>query len=61
MIQLKLTDAEAEVLRNILTYHLSELRMEIAGTDSKDFRDDLKEREEVITRLLAELEAKTES
>ncbi len=59
MVHLELTDKEAETLRNILSYHLSELRMEIAGTDSKDFRDELKEREEVINKILSELEAKS--
>ena len=56
MVRLELTEADAEVLRDILTYHLSELRMEIAGTESKDFREDLKKREEVLKKVLSVLE-----
>ena len=44
MIELDLTREEREVLLEILEADLSDLRMEIADTDSLDFRDMLKGR-----------------
>ena len=40
----ELPDERAEFLREILVHHLSELRMEIANTDHRDFREYLRER-----------------
>ena len=40
----ELSDEKAERLREILVHHLSELRMEIANTDHRDFREYLRER-----------------
>ncbi len=55
MVRLELDDKEARILAEILTYHLSELRMEIADTDSMNFREALKEKEALIQRILKEL------
>lgn len=48
MPRLELTREEAEALHAILKSCLSDLRMEIAGTDSADFREDLKWREMLL-------------
>jgi hypothetical protein len=52
---LELTEEETDVLRTILENDFGDLRMEIANTDSADFRDMLKEREAVIKRLILSL------
>ncbi len=61
MVRLELDDKEARVLAEILRYHLSELRMEIADTDSMNFREALKEKEALIRRLLENLPSPEES
>jgi hypothetical protein len=43
------------VLRQVLEQAVSDLGMEISATDSKDFRDDLKMRREVLHRVVAAL------
>jgi hypothetical protein len=58
MPELKLTDDEAKQLHNVLTEYLSDLRMEIADTDSFDFREDLKRTEALLKRLIADLDGK---
>lgn len=58
MIELKLSADEAVMLKRILEYYLSELRMEIAGTDSQDFRNTLKNEEVFLNKLMTALEAK---
>ena len=57
MPELKLTNDEAKTLHSVLTEYLSDLRMEIANTDSFDFREDLKRTETLLKRLIADLEA----
>lgn len=57
MVRLELTPAEARVLHEILRSYLSDLRMEIAQTDSWEFRQGLKQQEDFIKRLLNRLEA----
>jgi len=52
MIQLDLAASEQEILAQLLVEALSDLRMEIAGTDSKDFREMLKVRKRVIHTTL---------
>jgi hypothetical protein len=56
MPQIELEEREATVLRRILEDFVSDTRMEVANTDSQDFRDDLKERERVAKDLLGRLE-----
>ena len=48
MIHLDLSGQEVEALIELLQYQHSELRMEIAGTDSVSFRKQLKERKAVL-------------
>jgi hypothetical protein len=55
-MQLNLTTEEADMLKEILTSFLSDLRMEIADTDSMDFREELKKKEILLKRLLGDLE-----
>jgi hypothetical protein len=56
MSTLKLNAGEDAMLREILASYLSDLRMEIAGTDSMDFREGLKKREIFLKRLLRDPE-----
>lgn len=55
MAKLILDDEEAGMLRDILDGYLSDLRMEIADTDSQDFREILKRRKAFLGRLLEQL------
>lgn len=55
MPTIELTPDEAELLKDILTTDLGELRMEIGDTDLKSFRQHLKKKEEVIKRLIERL------
>ena len=55
MPQLTLTDEEAGTLRRVLEEYVSDLRMEIADTDSMDFRDQLKRDEAFLKRLIEQL------
>lgn len=55
-MQLTLTDDDARTLRDLLRDHLRELRREVAHTDAKDFRHGLVLRQELVERLVAQLE-----
>jgi hypothetical protein len=52
MLSVDLTPEETTILRDILQMNISDLGMEIAGTDSQDFRDGLKERRRVLQKVL---------
>jgi hypothetical protein len=52
---LDLTDDETKVLRELLTYALSEIRMEIADTDSGNYRQSLKDRKALYVRIAEKL------
>jgi hypothetical protein len=54
-MQINLTTEEAEVLNEILTSYLSDLRMEISHTDSGFFREGLKERENLLKKIIEDL------
>ncbi len=56
MVSIELTAKEVDMLRLILSSYLSDLRMEISGTDSMDFREGLKEREAFLKKVLQRLE-----
>lgn len=43
MPEIKLSDVQAQALRELLDRVLGDMSMEIADTDLKSFRDDLKE------------------
>jgi hypothetical protein len=55
MIRLELTDDEAERLRALCQEDLSDLRMEIAGTERQEFRDELKTTKAFLESLIARL------
>jgi len=55
MISLDLSSVEREILSDVLASYLSDLRMEIADTDSMDFRDRLKRRKSVVEKVLDEV------
>ncbi|HKJ22612.1 MAG TPA: hypothetical protein VKA13_05955 [Gammaproteobacteria bacterium] len=52
MIQLELTDDEQGILKTALESYISDLRMEIADTDNMDFRNKLKEKEQVLNKVV---------
>ena len=55
MLNLDLSASEQAILRDVLENAVSEMSTEISGTDSKDFRDDLKDRREVLQKVIAAL------
>jgi hypothetical protein len=61
MVQLDLTKQELEIIIDVLENTHSDLRMEIADTDRKDFRDMLKVRKGVILKVLETLKAAAEN
>jgi len=56
MTTIELNEEEAGILLDILESHMSDLRMEIADTDSMDFREDLKAREAFLKKLIGRLQ-----
>ena len=64
-MQFELSREKVEILREILSNHLSEVRMEMANTDTKEFREFLEKRvnflEEFVQKLGTGLTAGTES
>lgn len=52
MIVLNLSEHEREILAQVLKSYLSDLRMEIADTDSYEFREGLKARKRVLMKVL---------
>ncbi|MCB9463554.1 MAG: hypothetical protein H6682_07710 [Candidatus Eisenbacteria bacterium] len=52
MLPLNLTKEELEILKDVLEGSLSDLRMEIANTDRMEFREQLKERKNVIAKVI---------
>ncbi len=55
-MQFTLSDEDARSLRDFLHDHFRELQREIARTDKKEFRHTLLARQEVIERVLRELD-----
>jgi hypothetical protein len=55
MKKLALDDDQATLLREMLESCLSDLRMEIADTDSMDFRERLKIRKAVLQTVIEQL------
>jgi LPS O-antigen subunit length determinant protein (WzzB/FepE family) len=52
---LNLSSEQAETLAQVLEDYVSDLRMEVANTDSQEFRDDLKKKELFLKDLLSQL------
>ncbi|HEY3123249.1 MAG TPA: hypothetical protein VGK70_04225 [Thermoanaerobaculia bacterium] len=55
MPTLNLSSEQAETLAQVLEDYVSDLRMEVANTDSMEFRDDLKKKELFLKDLLRQL------
>jgi hypothetical protein len=55
MTEVKLTEEQQTLLREVLEAFVAETRMEVSNTDSKDFRDDLKRKEAVAKAVLEKL------
>ncbi len=55
MVTIEITPEDARLLREVLESYLSDLRMEIAGTDSVSFRENLKKTEAFLKGLLTRL------
>lgn len=56
MVIIQLAEDEATIVKRILELILSDVRMEIADTDSADFRMGLKEEKRVLQHAIAQLE-----
>jgi hypothetical protein len=57
VVRIELRSEEVAMLREILQSYLGDLRMEVAGTDQMEFREQLKTREVFIKDLLGRLDA----
>jgi hypothetical protein len=57
-MELILSDDDARTLRDVLSDHLRDLRLEVARTEAKDFRHALVLRQELVERVLTQLEGK---
>lgn len=57
MIQLDLGNEQRQILLEVMETALSDLRMEIADTDSMNYREMLKGRKEVIKKVIVALQA----
>ena len=55
IMELNLTAAEMAILRKMIEIYLSDLRMEIVDTEEKDFREELKQEEVVLKKILGML------
>ena len=56
MIQLMITEEERELLMDILENEISDLRMEIANTDRRGYREMLKNREVLMKDIQQKLD-----
>ena len=61
MLQITLSDEEKSTLRDLLQCCLAEMRVEIHHTDDMDYKDMLKNRREVLNKILSELSTEGES
>jgi hypothetical protein len=52
MVRVDLTAEEMDVLHNLLSNYVSDLRMEIADTDRQDFREMIKQRKEILQKVI---------
>jgi hypothetical protein len=58
-MQLTLTDAETEMLRDLLLAYLPELQREVARTEQRTLRHVLAQRQDLVELLLEQLGAGT--
>ena len=57
VITIELTQEEHDLLVEVLDEFLSDLRMEIADTDSADYKDELRHEKSVIVDLITKIKA----
>lgn len=57
MIHIELSQEEHDLLVAVLDEFLSDLRMEIADTDSADYKDELRHEKAVIIALIEKVKA----
>lgn len=55
MLELKLSSAEQQILVEVLDSAISDLGMEIANTDSQDYREGLKTRKQTLIKVVDSL------
>ncbi|MCG3204654.1 MAG: hypothetical protein KCHDKBKB_01369 [Elusimicrobia bacterium] len=55
MINLKLTSGERDMLIRVLDVYFSDLRNEISNTESWEYKDNLKNEEKFLNRIMGEL------
>ena len=60
-MELILSDDDARTLRDLLSDHLGQLRLEVARTEAKEFRHRLVIRQDLVERLLTELDRRAAS
>lgn len=58
MLQLKLSAEEKQILIETLQMSFTDLGMEIADTDQQDYREVLKQRKQVLGKVIQALEEK---
>ena len=56
-MMVELEPQQIDVLLDVLTNYLTDLRMEVVGTEDYDMRQDLKQREEVIKAGISRLQS----
>ena len=56
MCHLELNDEEHRILQEVLESDLSDLRMEISETDSRTFKEQLKNKAQVMMNILTALQ-----
>ncbi|MFP4014363.1 MAG: hypothetical protein ACLFVQ_09785 [Chitinispirillaceae bacterium] len=59
MINVEMTDTQARLLIETLEGSISEIRMEIADTDSPFYKDKLRERKEEFAAILNQIKSKS--
>jgi len=57
MVRIELSQEEHDLLVAVLDEFLSDLRMEIADTDSTDYKDELRHEKAVIVALIEKVKA----
>jgi hypothetical protein len=55
-VRIELSAEEAQALQEALSIYLADFRREVAGTENPDFRHTLQRKQNVLERLLADLE-----
>ncbi len=60
MVTLEISNSERDNLSHVLKFYLSNLRMEIADTDSSFFKAKLKNEKDVLMKILERLDTNSE-